>query len=199
MIMNEEYRERIAAEIKRLSDKTRSRVKPFQKHDIYYKEYEDLLNQMDMLEVPIWSTSKKRSINVLEKQRNALKKFLDKTENKKYSDIQKRIKESAAREKDIKYSKSELETKMQEWADVEEAKNYSSRLSDILGSQVVGKIWKNVRENDDIKSEDVNKVLRDAYNEIEVSGVKYRSQKLKILANKFDSEEMADIFNEEFF
>ena len=153
---------------------------------------------MDMLEVPIWSTSKKRSINILEKQRNALKKFLDKTENKKYSDIQRRIKEKAA-EKDIKYSKSELETKMQEWADVEEAKNYSSRISDILGSQVVGKIWKNVRENDDIKSEDVNKVLRDAYNEIEESGVKYRSQKLKILANKFDSEEMADIFNEEFF
>lgn len=198
MIMNEEYRNRIAAEIKRLSDKARSRVKPFQKHDIYYKEYEDLLNQMDMLEVPIWSTSKKRSINVLEKQRNALKKFLDKTENKKYSDIQRKIKE-AAKEKDIKYSKSELETKMQEWADVEEATNYSSRLSDILGSQVVGKIWKNVRENDDIKSEDVNKVLRDAYNEIEESGVKYRSQKLKILANKFDSKEMADIFNEEFF
>lgn len=196
--MNEEYKNRIAAEIKRLSDKTRSRVKTFQKHGIYYKEYEDLLNQMDMLEVPIWSTSKKRSINVLEKQRNALKKFLDKTENKKYSDIQKRIKE-AAKEKGIKYSKSELETKMQEWADVEEAKNYSSRLSDILGSQVVGKIWKNVRENDDIKSEDVNKVLRDAYNEIEESGVKYRSQKLKILANKFDSEEMTDIFNEEFF
>lgn len=198
MIMNEEYRERIAAEIKRLSDKARSRVKPFQKHGIYYKEYEDLFNQMDMLEVPIWSTSKKRSINVLEKQRNALKKFLDKTENKKYSDIQRKIKE-AAKEKDIKYSKSELETKMQEWADVEEAKNYSSRLSDILGSQLVGKIWKNVRENDDIKSEDVNKVLRDAYNEIEESGVKYRSQKLKILANKFDSKEMADIFNEEFF
>lgn len=198
MIMNEEYRERIAAEIKRLSDKARSRVKPFQKNDIYYKEYEDLFNQMDMLEVPIWSTSKKRSINVLEKQRNALKKFLDKTENKKYSDIQRKIKE-AAKEKDIKYSKSELETKMQEWADVEEAKNYSSRLSDILGSQLVGKIWKNVRENDDIKSEDVNKVLRDAYNEIEESGVKYRSQKLKILANKFDSKEMADIFNEEFF
>ena len=196
--MNEEYRNRIAAEIKRLSDKTRSRVKPFQKHSIYYKEYEDLLNQMDMLEVPISSTSKKRSINTLEKQRNALKKFLDKTENKKYSDIQRRIKEKAA-EKDIKYSKSELETKMQEWADVEEAKNYSSRISDILGSQAVGKIWKNVRENDDIKSEDVNKVLRDAYNEIEESGVKYRSQKLKILANKFDSEEMADIFNEEFF
>lgn len=196
--MNEEYRERIAAEVKRLSDKARSRVKPFQKHGIYYKEYEDLLNQMDMLEVPIWSTSKKRSINILEKQRNTLKKFLDKTENKKYSDIQRRIKEKAA-EKDIKYSKSELETKMQEWADVEEAKNYSSRLSDILGSQVVGKIWKNVRENDDIKSEDVNKVLRDAYNEIEESGIKYRSQKLKILANKFDSEEMADIFNEEFF
>lgn len=196
--MNEEYRNRIAAEIKRLSDKTRSRVKPFQNHGIYYKEYEDLLNQMDMLEVPIWSTSKKRSINVLEKQRNALKKFLDKTENKKYSDIQRKIKE-AAKEKDIKYSKSELETKMQEWADVEEAKNYSSRLSDILGSQVVGKIWKNARENGDIKSEDVNKVLRDAYNEIEESGVKYRSQKLKILANKFDSEEMADIFNEEFF
>lgn len=196
--MNEEYRNRIAAEIKRLSDKTRSRVKSFQKHGIYYKEYENLLNQMDMLEVPIWSTSKKRSINVLEKQRNALKKFLDKTENKKYSDIQKKIKE-AAKEKDIKYSKSELETKMQEWADVEESKNYSSRLSDILGSHVVGKIWKNVRENDDIKSEDVNKVLRDAYNEIEENGVKYRSQKLKILANKFDSEEMADIFNEEFF
>lgn len=196
--MNEEYRERIASEIKRLSDKARSRVKPFQKHGIYYNEYENLLNQMDMLEVPIWSTSKKRSINVLEKQRNVLKKFLDKTENKKYSDIQKRIKE-AAKEKDIKYSKSELETKMQEWADVEEAKNYSSRISDILGSQVVGKIWKNARENDDIKSEDVNKVLRDAYNEIEESGVKYRSQKLKILANKFDSEEMADIFNEEFF
>lgn len=196
--MNEEYRNRIAAEIKRLSDKARSRVKPFQKNGIYYKEYEDLLNQMDMLEVPIWSTSKKRSINVLEKQRNALKKFLDKSENKKYSDIQKRIKE-AAKEKNIKYSKSEIETKIQEWADVEEAKNYSSRLSDILGSQVVGKIWKNVRENDDIKSEDVNKVLRDAYNEIEESGVKYRSQKLKILANKFDSEEMADIFNEEFF
>lgn len=196
--MNEEYRNRIAAEVKRLSDNARSRVKPFQKHGIYYKEYEDLLNQMDMLEVPIWSTSKKRSINVLEKQRNALKKFLDKTDNKKYSDIQKRIKE-AAKEKNIKYSKSELETKMQEWANVEEAKNYSSRLSDILGSQVVGKIWKNVRENDDIKSEDVNKVLRDAYNEIEESGVKYRSQKLKILANKFDSEEMADIFNEEFF
>lgn len=196
--MNEEYRERIAAEVKRLSDKARSRVKPFQKHGIYYKEYEDLLNQMDMLEVPIWSTSKKRSINVLEKQRNTLKKFLDKTENKKYSDIQRKIKE-AAKEKDIKYSKSELKTKMQEWADVEEAKNYSSRLSDILGSQVVGKIWKNVRENDDIKSEDVNKVLRSAYNEIEESGVKYRSQKLKILANKFDSEEMADIFNEEIF
>lgn len=196
--MNEEYRERIAGEIKRLSDKARSRVKPFQKHGIYYTEYEDLLNQMDMLEVPIWSTSKKLSINILEKQRNALKKFLDKTENKKYSDIQRKIKE-AAKEKDIKYSKSELETKMQEWADVEEAKNYSSRLSDILGSQVVGKIWKNVRENDDIKSEEVNKVLRDAYNEIEESGVKYRSQKLKILANKFDSEEMADIFNEEFF
>lgn len=196
--MNEEYRERIAAEIKQLSDKTRSRVKPFRKHGIYYKEYEDLLNQFEMLEVPIWSTSKKRSINILEKQRNALKKFLDKTENKKYSDIQRKIKE-AAEEKDIKYSKSELETKMQEWADVEESKNYSSRLSDILGSQVVGKIWKNVRENDDIKSEDVNKVLRDAYNEIEESGVKYRSQKLKILANKFDSEEMADIFNEEFF
>ena len=88
---------------------------------------------------------------------------------------------------------------MQEWADVEESKNYSLRLSDILGSQVVGKIWKNTRENSDIKSEDVNKVLRDAYNEIEESGVKYRSQKLKILANKFDSEEMADIFNEEFF
>lgn len=198
MFMNEEYRNRIAAEIKQLSDKTRSRVKPFQKHGIYYKEFEDLLNQMDMLEVPIWSTSKKRSINVLEKQRNYLKKFLDKTENKKYSDIQKRIKEAAA-VKDIKYSKSELETKMQEWADVEESKNYSSRLSDILGSQVVGKIWKNARENEDIKSEDVNKVLRDAYNEIEESGVKYRSQKLKILANKFDSEEMADIFNEEFF
>lgn len=196
--MNEEYRNRIAAEVKRLSDKARSRVKPFQKHGIYYKEYEDLLNQMDMLEVPIWSTSKKRSINILEKQRNTLKKFLDKTENKKYSDIQKRIKE-AGNEKDIKYSKSELETKMQEWADVEEAKNYSSRISCILGSQVVGKIWKNVRENDDIKSEVVNKVLRDAYNEIEESRVKYRSQKLKILANKFDSEEMADIFNEEFF
>lgn len=196
--MNEEYRNRIAAEIKRLSDKARSRVKPFQKHGIYYKEYEDLLNQMDMLEVPIWSTSKKRSINILEKQRNALKKFLDKTENKKYSDIQRKIKE-AGKEKDIKYSKSELETKMQEWADIEEAKNYSSRLSDILGSQTIGKIWKNARENDDIKSEDVNKVLRDAYNEIEESGVKYRSQKLKILANKFDSEEMADIFNEEFF
>lgn len=196
--MNEEYRERISADIKQLSDKARSRVKPFQKHGIYYKEYEDLLNQMDMLEVPIWSTSKKRSINVLEKQRNALKKFLDKTENKKYSDIQRKIKE-AAEEKDIKYSKSELETKMQEWADVEESKNYSSRLSDILGSQVVGKIWKNTRENPDIKSEDVNKVLRDAFNEIEESGVKYRSQKLKILANKFDSEEMADIFNEEFF
>lgn len=198
MNMNEEYRNRIAAEIKRLSDKARSRVKPFQKHGIYYKEYEDLLNQMDMLEVPIWSTSKKRSINVLEKQRNALKKFLDKTENKKYSDIQRKIKESG-KEKNIKYSKSELETRMQEWADVEEAKNYSSRISDVLGSQVVGKIWKNVRENDDIKSEDVNKVLRDAYNEIEETGVKYRSQKLKILANKFDSEEMADIFNEEFF
>lgn len=196
--MNEEYRERIASEIKQLSDKTRSRAKPFQKHGIYYKEYEDLLNQFEMLEVPIWSTSKKRSINILEKQRNALKKFLDKTENKKYSDIQRKIKE-AGKEKDIKYSKSELETKMQEWADVEEAKNYSSRISDILGSQVVGKIWKNVRENDDIKSEDVNKVLRDAYNEIEESGVKYRSQKLKILANKFDSEEIADIFNEEFF
>lgn len=196
--MNEEYRNRIADEVKRLSDKARSRVKPFQKHGIYYKEYEDLLNQMDMLEVPIWSTSKKRSINILEKQRNALKKFLDKTDNKKYSDIQRKIKE-AAKEKDIKYSKSEMETKMQEWADVEEAKNYSSRISDILGSQVVGKIWKNARENDDIKSEDVNKVLRDAYNEIEESGVKYRSQKLKILANKFDSEEMADIFNEEFF
>lgn len=196
--MNEEYRERIAAEIKQLSDKARSRVKPFQKHGIYYKEYEDLLNQFEMLEVPIWSTSKKRSINILEKQRNALKKFLDKTENKKYSDIQKRIKEAAS-EKDIKYSKSELETKMQEWADVEESKNYSSRLSDILGSPTVGKIWKNVRENPDIKSENVNKVLRDAYNEIEESGVKYRSQKLKILANKFDSEEMADIFNEEFF
>lgn len=196
--MKEEYRERIAAEIKRLSDKTRGRVKPFQKHGIYYKEYEDLLNQMDMLEVPIWSTSKKRSINILEKQRNALKKFLDKTENKKYSDIQSKIKE-ASKEKNIKYSKSELETKMQEWSDIEEAKNYSSRLSDILGSQTIGKIWKNVRENDDIKSEDVNKVLRDAYNEIEESGIKYRSQKLKILANKFDSEEMADIFNEEFF
>lgn len=64
---------------------------------------------------------KKRSINILEKQRNALKKFLDKTENKKYSDIQRKIKE-AAKEKDIKYSKSELETKMQEWADIEEAK-----------------------------------------------------------------------------
>lgn len=196
--MNEEYRERIASEIKRLSDKTRSRVKPFQKHEIYYKEYEDLLNQFEMLEVPIWSTSKKRSINILEKQRNALKKFLDKTENKKYSDIQRKIKE-VGKEKDIKYSKSELETKMQEWADVEEAKNYSSRLSDILGSQVIGKIWKNSRENTDIKSEDVNKVLRDAYKEIEESRVKYRSQKLKILANKFDSEEMADIFNEEFF
>lgn len=198
MIMNEEYRNKIAAEIKRLSDKARSRVKPFQKHGIYYREYEDLLNQMDMLEVPIWSTSKKHSINIIEKQRNALKKFLDKTENKKYSDIQRNIKE-AGKDKGIKYSKSELETKMQEWADVEEAKNYSSRISDILGSQVVGKIWKNARENDDIKSEDVNKVLRDAYNEIEESGVKYRSQKLKILANKFDSEEMADIFNEEFF
>lgn len=196
--MNEEYRERIAAEIKQLSDKARSRVKPFQKHGIYYKEYEDLLNQFEMLEVPIWSTSKKRSINILEKQRNAVKKFLDKTENKKYSGIQRKIKE-AGKVKDIKYSKSELEMKMQEWADVEEAKNYSSRISDILGSQVVGKIWKNVRENDDIKIEDVNKVLRDAYNEIVESGVKYRSQKLKILANKFDSEEMADIFNEEFF
>ena len=196
--MNEEYRERIAAEVKRLSDKARSRVKPFQKHGIYYKEYEDLLNQMDMLEVPIWSTSKKRSINIIEKQRNALKKFLDKTDNKKYSDIQRKIKE-AAKEKDIKYSKSELETKMREWADVEEAKNYSSRISDILGSQVVGKIWKNVRENDYIISEYFNMVLIDAYNEIEESGVKYRSQKLKILANKFDSEEMADIFNEEFF
>lgn len=94
--------------------------------------------------------------------KNAYKAYIDATENRKYSDLRRiaktlqkveqeeineEIKENVAKNEEVTRTKaSSVDDIMQRMADEEEAGNYGRVVADDIGSEVIGEIYKIVRD-----------------------------------------------------
>ena len=187
-----ENKDKLIKEVRALAEKSKRRANPFIKRKLYNRSLENLENSIELLDREItlgsgekwtneniFAVSQNYSINTLEKMKQFYTRFLTVTEEKKYSDIVRKVKDVES------LGKTQAE-RLQNYSDIEEGKNFSNTLANTIGSDIIRQIYQIQKDtNRDIN--DIYKALYDTKNDLDLSTTP-RSEILKTFANKLDKD-----------
>lgn len=187
-----ENKDKLIKEVQALAEKSKRRANPFIKRKLYNRSLENLENSIEMLDREItlgsgekwtneniFSVSQNYSVNTLEKMKQYYTRFLSATEEKKYSDIARKV-------KDVESLGRTQAERLQNYSDIEEGKNFSNTLANTIGSDIIRQIYQIQKDtNRDIN--DIYKALYDTKNDLDLSTTP-RSEILKTFANKLDKD-----------
>lgn len=187
-----ENKDKLIKEVRALAEKSKRRANPFIKRKLYNRSLENLENSIELLDREItlgtgekwtneniFAVSQNYSINTLEKMRQFYTRFLNATDEKKYSDIVRKVKDVES------LGKTQAE-RLQNYSDIEEGKNFSNTLANTIGSDIIRQIYQIQKDtNRDIN--DIYKALYDTKNVLDLSTTP-RSEILKTFANKLDKD-----------
>lgn len=185
-------KDKLIKEVCQLAEKSKRRANPFIKRKLYNRSLENLENSIEMLDRQvvvqggevwtnpnIFSVSQNYSVNTLEKMKQFYTRFLNATEEKKYSDILRQV-------KDVESLGRTQTERLQSYSDIEEGKNFSNTLANTIGSDIIRQIYQIQKDtNKDIN--DIYKALYDTKSDLDLSSTP-RSEILRTFASKLDKD-----------
>ena len=187
-----ENKDKLIKEVRALAEKSKRRANPFIKRKLYNRSLENLENSIEMLDREItlgsgekwtneniFAVSQNYSINTLEKMRQFYTRFLNATDEKKYSDIVRKV-------KDVESLGKNQTERIKNYSDIEEGKNFSNTLANTIGSDIIRQIYQ-IQKDNGKDTDDIYKALYDTKKELDLSTTP-RSDILKTFANKLDKD-----------
>lgn len=185
-------KDKLIKEVRALAEKSKRRANPFIKRKLYNRSLENLENSIELLDREItlgsgekwtneniFSVSQNYSINTLEKMKQYYTRFLTATEEKKYSDIVRKV-------KDVESLGRTQAERLQNYSDIEEGKNFSNTLANTIGSDIIRQIYQ-IQKDTGKDINDIYKALYDTKNDLDLSTTP-RSEILKTFAKKLDKD-----------
>lgn len=185
-------KDKLIKEVRALAEKSKRRANPFIKRKLYNRSLENLENSIELLDREItlgtgekwtndniFAVSQNYSINTLEKMRQFYTRFLNATDEKKYSDIVRKV-------KDVESLGKNQTERIKNYSDIEEGKNFSNTLANTIGSDIIRQIYQ-IQKDNGKDTDDIYKALYDTKKELDLSTTP-RSDILKTFANKLDKD-----------